>query len=401
MSSVAEPETDVRGNSKRSLWRRLRSVLFWTHLSAGLIAGPIIFIMSVTGVLLTYEKQMLRWASAGAYEITVPENQSRLTLSELVTAVTSAEGKAPSAITIRAGEDEPAEASFGREKTIYVDPYSGEVLGEGSEAAGKFFRTVTDWHRWLARPDESRAIGKAVTGVSNLAFLLVVATGLIIWFPRKWSLAALRYITWFKSGVSGKAMYFNWHNTIGFWCLVPLFIIIVSATVISFPWASNLIYKAVGEEPPPPRAKGGSGRGEGGPKEEYTAGPQVLESINGMVSKAENAAPDWKGITVQLPTSGEKPISVSVDAGAGGQPQKKTTMEFDADSGEVVKSEGFADLSAGRRLRSIMRFAHTGEVGGLLGQTIAGIASLGGAVLVVTGALLSWRRWRGRKSRAA
>ena len=34
--------------------------------------------------------------------------------------------------------------------------------------------------------------------------------------------------------------------------------------------------------------------------------------------------------------------------------------------------EPFDRLSAGRRLRSILRFAHTGEVLGLAGQTIAG-----------------------------
>ena len=41
---------------------------------------------------------------------------------------------------------------------------------------------------------------------------------------------------------------------------------------------------------------------------------------------------------------------------------------------------------AGRRLRTWLRFAHTGEVYGLVGQTIAGLVSFGGAVLDVHGA---------------
>jgi hypothetical protein len=44
---------------------------------------------------------------------------------------------------------------------------------------------------------------------------------------------------------------------------------------------------------------------------------------------------------------------------------------------------------------------HTGEVYGLAGQTIAGLASLGGAFLVYNGLSLAWRRfysWRGRRS---
>lgn len=49
-----------------------------------------------------------------------------------------------------------------------------------------------------------------------------------------------------------------------------------------------------------------------------------------------------------------------------------------------------------------MRFAHTGEYYGLAGQTLAGLASAGGAVLVYTGLALAWRRfvaWLRRRAR--
>ncbi len=41
-----------------------------------------------------------------------------------------------------------------------------------------------------------------------------------------------------------------------------------------------------------------------------------------------------------------------------------------------------------------MRFAHTGEVLGIPGQTIAGLVTFGGAVLVWTGIALALRRFR-------
>jgi hypothetical protein len=47
-----------------------------------------------------------------------------------------------------------------------------------------------------------------------------------------------------------------------------------------------------------------------------------------------------------------------------------------------------------------MRFAHTGELGGLTGEAIAGLASAGGAFLVYTGVALALRRlatWRARR----
>ena len=48
-----------------------------------------------------------------------------------------------------------------------------------------------------------------------------------------------------------------------------------------------------------------------------------------------------------------------------------------------------------------MRFAHTGEVLGIPGQTIAGLVSAGGAVLVWTGMALAWRRLRSWRKRRA
>ncbi len=62
--------------------------------------------------------------------------------------------------------------------------------------------------------------------------------------------------------------------------------------------------------------------------------------------------------------------------------------------------ETFGDLSRGRQVRSWLRFAHTGEVYGLAGQTVAGLVSAGGVALVYTGLALAWRRfraWLGRR----
>ena len=62
-------------------------------------------------------------------------------------------------------------------------------------------------------------------------------------------------------------------------------------------------------------------------------------------------------------------------------------------AGDVVSYESFASLTTGRRIRNVMRFAHTGEVLGLAGQTVAGLVSAGGVVLVWTGIALALRRF--------
>ena len=40
----------------------LRRFVFWMHLVAGVSAGLVVLMMSVTGVILAYEKQIIRWA---------------------------------------------------------------------------------------------------------------------------------------------------------------------------------------------------------------------------------------------------------------------------------------------------------------------------------------------------
>jgi uncharacterized iron-regulated membrane protein len=92
----------------------------------------------------------------------------------------------------------------------------------------------------------------------------------------------------------------------------------------------------------------------------------------------------------------------TIDRGDGGQPHLRSTLTLDTSTAEIARFETFSDLTLGRRIRNIMRFAHTGEVFGVPGQTIAGVASAGGAVLVWTGLALAWRRlraWLDRRSR--
>jgi uncharacterized iron-regulated membrane protein len=90
----------------------------------------------------------------------------------------------------------------------------------------------------------------------------------------------------------------------------------------------------------------------------------------------------------------EAPAVFTIDAGTGGQPQKRGTLTLDRSTADVVRWEPYSSLSTGRQIRTWLRFAHTGEVYGLAGQTIAGVASLGGVVLVVTGLALAARRLR-------
>ncbi|HEY6552535.1 MAG TPA: PepSY domain-containing protein, partial [Vicinamibacteria bacterium] len=86
---------------------KLRTLIFWMHLPAGVLAGAIILIMSVTGVLLAYEKQITAWADG--YSVSPPPGPTRLPPETLLSLSRAALPDATaSGLTLRADPKAPA-----------------------------------------------------------------------------------------------------------------------------------------------------------------------------------------------------------------------------------------------------------------------------------------------------
>ena len=380
--------------------KTFRSVLFWVHLSAGLLAGTVILIMSVTGVALTYQRQMQLWADTRHYQFTPPPGTERLPAATLVDAIRTWDASAPpTALTIRSDASAPASVAVGN-RTIYVNPYTAQVYGEGTGTTLRaFFSEMVVWHRYLAMSGESRTTGRAVTGASNLLFLFLVLSGLYLWWPKSLGLAQLRNILWFRRGLRPKARDFNWHNVLGFWSAIPLAIVVYSGVVISYPWAGNMVYRVFGETPPAgrgagpgpgPAGRGGEPGGRSGAERQAAAVTAI--DVESLLQRAMAREPDWSILTARIPTPDAPTTTVMVDRGDGGQPQLRGTLTLDAATGAERSWEPFSAQTPGRRTRSFLRFAHTGEYYGLTGQTIAGLVSAAAVVLVYTGIALSFRR---------
>jgi uncharacterized iron-regulated membrane protein len=401
----------------------IRKVLFWFHLAAGITAGTVILIMSLTGVLLTYEKQIIAWADRHYLTETVAADVPRLPAATLVSKIQEAAGSAPTTVTFYSTSPVISAAAGG--STWYIDSRTGTVLGKSSQGVRDFFRTVTEWHRYIALAGDNRAMGKAITGASNLVFLAIVTTGMFIWWPRRLSGESLRAALWFRRGLGGKARNWNWHNVFGAWTAIPLFLVVLSATVISYPWATDLVYRITGTEPPAQGGRGGGAGGQGrgnqnagqtarepgrgtrsraGASANQGAQPEIdLSKVDSAIANAEQQTPDWKTIVMRLPNTPAASLSFNIDRGGTGQPQLRSTMTMDRASGAITV-ERFGDQNLGRRTRSWLRFVHTGEYYGITGQTIAGIASFAGVMLVWTGFSLSLHRfgsWIRRRSRSA
>jgi uncharacterized iron-regulated membrane protein len=347
---------------------QLRTFIFWPHLVAGVTAGVVVLIMSITGVLLTYERQMIAWADSHVRSTPPAPAARRLPIESLIHAFQRTHpGVTPTSVTLSADPGAPAAFAV-PQGTLYVDAYSGARLGEGTQRMRRFMSELRAWHRWLAADGEGRPAARAITGWSNVLFLFIIVTGAVLWLPRVWTWKQIRAVAWFRGGLRGRACDFNWHNAIGLWCAIPLFIVVVSAVPISFPWGIALVYRAVGEEPPAARGggrEGGAGRGAPAgsparrpqaaaalarsgqgepprPADERAASHVAIEGLNRLWARAERQQPGWSTINLRFPESDRAPVVFAIDRGHGGQPHLRSTLTLDRRSGEVLSYEASA-----------------------------------------------------------
>jgi uncharacterized iron-regulated membrane protein len=200
---------------------------------------------------------------------------------------------------------------------------------------------------------------------------------------------------WFRPGLRGKAREFNWHTVIGFWCCLALFVIVLCGVVMSYPWASKLVYCAAGDTPPllaSPQA--GTAPSQRDASRQPAASQAALDGLDDLCARAEHRVPAWQSINLKLPASPkESTVTFMIDTENGGQPSRRSQLTLDRKTGNEVRWEPYSSYTRGRRWRITMRFAHTGEIFGSLGQGIAALASLGAAFLVYTGISMALRRW--------
>ena len=364
--------------------KRFRALLFWGHLVAGVLGAVVILVMSFTGVVLALKPQIQNWVDRDVRTVT-PQGV-RIGAFELLTSVKQAKPEAsPQSLAFDVDPTVAASVNLGRAGNVYVNQYTGVVQGAASVRTSQFFQSMTSWHRYMGATGESRATGRAATGVSNLAFLLLGMSGLYLWWPKALTVRQLKPIVWFRRTSTGRARDFNWHNTIGFWCVIPIVIMTLSGVVMSYQWGNNLVYRLTGS--PIPAGRGGGPGGPGG------AQPTVIPAaLNLIVARAEAQVPTWSQLSLRLPNRDGSPVSFTITDGAQWNQFARNQLTLDGRSGDVVQWQPYAEQNLGQKMRGWLRFAHTGELGGLAGQVVAGIGCLGGVFLVYTGLSLAVRR---------
>lgn len=375
----------------------IRPIIFWSHLTAGVFAGLVILFLSITGIVVMYEHQIVD-AFSKRDSIDIKNNNARLTIDEIADIVRPSLSSAR-VIMLNIDNRETAPIIVhpigpGDLSEITLNPYTGEEVKSSASGVQSFFETIVGWHRFLGMTGENRGLGRAITGAANFIFMFLLVSGVYLWLPKMWKWTVVRTKIFVRSGLPARARDYNWHHVFSFWAIIPLLIIVFSAIVISYSWANSAFYRAFGEEAP--KLQGPAFLADMQKDALIDTSGLKAESLS-TLQDAFNAArasnENWTKIFIFIHPEPEIPIvRLMVSDGAGVLPKDSTTVVFDRLKQSIVEIQKFEDWSAAEQARMWIRFVHTGEQYGVVGQTIAGLAALAACFLVYTGLALSYRR---------
>lgn len=382
-----------------------RKIVFWTHLGIGTTVGLVVLNMAASGIMMTFEPQIVAWSERNVRRVQspVPEAHRLGIESILARAAEVKSGLPPTGVTLWSNPDAPLLVNFGREGGLYLHPTTGDVLG-GRSKTHVFLHEVEEWHRWFG----NKKIGKPITGGTCVGFSLLLLSGLYLWWPKRWTWTALRSVTLFNPRLTGKPRDWNWHNVIGFWCAPMILVTTLTGLIISYPWANTLLFRLVGETPPTqradlplrePREKGGtSPRGDPRGDRQAESSPLVFPAtgLDVLLVRAKDKVSGWNSITLRFPQKPGAPLMAIIEQERRLGPPARSQLTFDSSTGQELKWEPASTQTFGKRLRGWVVPLHTGRAGGLMGQLLAGLSSVGALLLVWTGLSMAWARYHRR-----
>jgi len=355
-----------------------KSAILFAHRWLGFISGLVVFIISVSGCIYCFQDEIqdntiaYRKVEAQAKPFLLPSVFERLALKQFP------EGKITSVSYL--GKDRSLMVRLTVKKkvmAIYFDPYTAEIL-KSRVFKDSFFAMIKDIHLYLFLP---REIGKVVNYVSVITFVIIMITGLVLWWPTRKSDRKRSFrIKW---GAKWKRVNYDLHNVLGFYVTSVVIIIAITGLSFSLPWVSRGLYTAanLGKSYPAEKKKFKS---DSTAIASFPKAHLVIDRAYAIVRKKSPHAnyllliPGAKKGSPILVTAYPQPLHF----------RDQDTYAFDQYSGKLLNFLPNSKKSAGMQLNSMNYDIHTGQIAALPGKIIAFLCSLVSATLPVTGLIL-------------
>lgn len=204
----------------RTIWR-------W-HFWAGLIVAPFLLILSLTGAIYLFNVEIDDALYPGLRF--VQPHRDSIPVSAMVRAALAAHPGAVSRVDLPSAPDRAAvvfvQPHAGAPRQVHVDPGTGRVLGSLVAAD-----TLVGWAEAMHASLTLGTLGDRIVELTACWALVLIATGLVLWWPRgRWRAAG---VFWPDLSLGGRRFWRALHGPVGVWSAALIAFLVVTG----LPWA--------------------------------------------------------------------------------------------------------------------------------------------------------------------
>ena len=364
-----------------------KKIFFQLHKYLGLVTGIVVFVVAITGCCWAF-KEEIESLLDDSVQISL-QDQPILTPTE---AKTFAKEVFPNqsihGVLFEHGA-QPVEVIFYDAEpefyqSVFLNPYSGEVIEVKDHMSG-FFAFILKGHIRMWLPKE---IGEQLVSVSVLIFLLIIISGIVVWFPKKRKNLGQRLKFKWKKTTKWKRKNYDLHAITGFYICSLAFVLAFTGSVISYNWLKYVVYKSIGGEKEASFII----------PDNNSAPPKLVvqeKPIDRLIVKLMKESSNAVSYELHYPHDEDESIYVEL-ANSEGLYYNNDYRFFDQHTLEEIETPGiygkYKDAKLSDKVLRMNYDIHIGAIGGIAGKILAFIISLLTASLPVTGFLM----WYGR-----
>jgi uncharacterized iron-regulated membrane protein len=356
---------------------KLKKTIRKIHLYLGLASGLIIFIVAVTGCFYVFKDEITSYTQYD-FDYVNTQNSSRVPLAVVIDSFKKNHSDSK-LLFIKQKESVPsATIVLGDKKNqVAYNPYNGkEVMSVSSKDS--FFAIVLEIHRTLFLGD----IGESIIGVSAFVFLFMLISGLVLWFPTNLKKLKSHFTV---SNKSAKRLNFDLHRIGGFYASFILIFIASTGLFFSYDFVKETAYFLTNSKP---YTKWGPNSG---------AQQHNETDIASVYAQIQKEYPNCIESNIYYPKESDGTVRVKLKYAYEYIP-KYNTFFVDQFSGKIVQTDLDKNATTAESVKNSIYGIHTGSIFGILGKTIAFLATLIAVSLPITGFMM-WLRKRKGKSK--
>jgi len=368
----------------------------------GLFSGSIVFILGVTGCILAFVDEIKPVVYADHYFVDPTGiSDPRKSFSSLLHAaerywgpekpisVVEIENNPQRSWHFRAYRQDSIDGIwYWNEKkyyeSLFIDPYTGtKIYSENAEF--EFFRIILYIHWSLLLKTE---IGQPIVGTATLFFVILLVTGLYLWWPKNKKSRRVRFWFRWKKDTGRKRKNYDLHNILGFYSFSIALILGLTGLIWAFSWFDQSVQgllNKIGNTAP---------KQERGLPVHETIRDVGLDVYEQVLQEVQHKYPKAQGYYFYFPQKENAPLNVYISFG---KRYSSIVRQYHAADGKLLNILDFSDKDNGQKMRALNYDIHLGSILGIPGKILVFLASLVSASLPITGFYIWYNRRRKKK----